>query len=336
MEPIFFKQSLNTKAEEFKKYLPVNVNLAYKTLAPYIVLCEDRYLAPILGERLLPTLADYYADKTSDTDNSHTDNTYYDKAIEYIQFAMVRLAYYSGYDVLSVQMSDTGASSKVDSEHRLYRYQEENIKKSLRNEGFNHLDMLVRYIEDNIDQFADFTASEYCSSNIRSLVPNLKTFQSIYNIDNSLLVFHKMRYYIKDVEMIDLPHAIGEATVSALMDAANNSPDWEYLRILLRQFVVYKAVAASITELHYLPTEKGMLFESSDAGGYKEQVVSEQELVMTAGRLTERAERYLAIAINYLNKHTDVFPDYSTFTGGNSSTSEVIRRDNTGKRTFLA
>jgi len=53
MTPKLFKAEYNIKAEEFKKFLPVNVNFSFRSIAPAISLCERKYLIPLLGEDFL-------------------------------------------------------------------------------------------------------------------------------------------------------------------------------------------------------------------------------------------------------------------------------------------
>ena len=66
MTPRLFRPEMNTKAEEFKQFLPVNVTCSFRSLAPAIALCERKYLLPILGETLLDRLSAYYLQETRD------------------------------------------------------------------------------------------------------------------------------------------------------------------------------------------------------------------------------------------------------------------------------
>ena len=115
MTPRLFKPENNTKAEEFKEFLPVNVTCSFRSLAPAIAQCEDKYLLPILGETLFSRLAAYYEGGTH-------DNELLEALLKRSQYAVVRLAYWQDYDLLSVSMSDKGAADNAG-EGRLYKYQ---------------------------------------------------------------------------------------------------------------------------------------------------------------------------------------------------------------------
>ena len=127
MTPRLFKPENNTKAEEFKEFLPVNVTCSFRSLAPAIAQCEDKYLLPILGETLFSRLAAYYEGGTH-------DNELLEALLKRSQYAVVRLAYWQDYDLLSVSMSDKGAADNAG-EGRLYKYQADALKKALKNGG---------------------------------------------------------------------------------------------------------------------------------------------------------------------------------------------------------
>ena len=327
MQPLFFKPELNNKAEEFKKYLPVNVNLNFKTLAPYIYVCEKKYIQPVLGTTLFNALTEYYAlDEALQTNEKHNH------LVELIQFALIRLAYYTGYDVLSVQLSDTGASAKVDKEQRLYRYQEENIKQSLKNEGFDTIDTIVDYVQTNIDNFTAFTQSDYYKGNIRSFIKSTADFDNIINIGRSHLVFQRMRQFINDVENIELRHFIGNDFVETLIDTTDTK--YDYILRYIKEFVVYRAFANGIIELHKLPTEKGLVFETQNNDGFRREPVDEHNVMRTADYYNRWSERYMAQIIDHLKKNINEYPE---FVGGNDyPTSDDVNRNNYNKHTFFA
>ena len=94
MTPRLFAPENNTKAEEFKQFLPVNVTCSFRSLAPAIAQCETKYLLPVLGEPLFERLAAYYEAGTHDSD-------LLELLLKRSQYAVVRLAYWQDYDLLS-------------------------------------------------------------------------------------------------------------------------------------------------------------------------------------------------------------------------------------------
>lgn len=347
MEPKLFKASFNERAEEFKLYLPVNINLRYETVASHIALCEETYIRPLLGNELFGRLVAFYDSETDVADNneetvsasgseSTTDEACEDKVLlEKVRFALVRLAIWKGYDIISANISDVGVSAEVDKENRLYRYQEENIKKSLKNEGFDYLDNVLEYLEENSGVFPEFASSGYMLDSKQTLIRNTRLFHDCYNIGGSRLVFLKMRQYIRDVELIELQHRVGVSFYQELLTADETEEKWKSILPYIRLYVVYSAVAAGIGELHKIPTDKGLLFETTTMEGVQETPVYRAQVQETRMNLLQKADQYLSAAIHTIKLHPDDYPDYIGF-AGDSPEDGIIRRDNTNKKTFLA
>lgn len=326
MEPIFFNEYMNSNAEQMKNFLPVNINLRFETVAPFLVDVEDIYIKPILGKTLTNKLSNYL--------ESNEPNELLDNIINCIRAAELRLAIWRGFDTITTMISDNGVASNVEKENRLFRYQEENIRKSLKTDGFNLLDKLLFMLEDNIAELPEFETSTYYTQTQNSLICSTKDFNECYNIDNSRLVYLRMKQYIRDVEQLELQHRIGEQFYNVLLQNKKNE---EFERVLkaFKLFVVYKAVANGAGELHKLPTEKGLIFEANKAEDVEMQPVSDKQLFDTRKLFDLKAEQYMDKAINILKENQTKYPAYFEF-AGNSPANGVINIENRNKKIFLA
>ncbi len=325
MEPKLFSSEYNTRADEFKQYLPVNVNLRYETVAPHLALCEDSFILPLLGADLFARMTDYLAgDPLLETECADS------ALINKVRFALIRLALWKGYDVIAANISDTGVSAEVDKENRLYRYQEENLKRSLKEEGFDALDAILEYIDDNAATF-----TEYTSPDDILLVNDTATFNAVYNIGGSRLTYLKMRQYVRDVELIQLQHRIGADFYQDLLACDESVSRYAKILPYIRDYVVYMAVAEGIGELHKMPTEKGLLFETASMDGVTVAPVERAQLSETRTQFAHKADQYLAAALNIIQSNAD---DYGNYTGfaGDSPADGVIRFDNQNRKIFMA
>ena len=298
MEPKLFTPQFNEHAEEFKKYLPVNINLRFETVASPLALCEETYLRPLLGKSLFNRMATYVDDNPT-LAGEDPDGTLIDKA----RFALIRLAIWKDYDIIAA--------------------------------GFNYLDSILEFLEENSKDFPEFSQSQYKLSNVQSLIRNTAQFQECYNIDNSRLVFLKMRDYIRDVELIELQHRIGHDFFNELLTADESDIKYGTILPAIRRYVVYSALAEGIGELHKLPTEKGLLFETTTMDGVQETPVYRAQIAETRARCAQRAEQYLATALHIIRNAPADFPAYVGF-AGDSPEDGVIHRDNTNRKIFLA
>lgn len=329
MTPQLFSRDLNLQAEEIKRYLPVNINLAFETVAPHLAIAEENYILPALGGRLFSRLSQYYA--------SHPlleDDTPEAELIGKVRFAEVRLAIWKGYDIINANISDTGVGTAVDKDNRLYRYQEENVKSTLRNEGFDYLDNILAYLDEHGDTFPEYAESEFAAAARRTLVSTTKQFNSCYNIGSSRLVFVKMLQYVRDVELLRLQQRIGAAFYGELLAADESEAKYAAILPDIRRFIVYAAVAEGIGELHKIPTDKGLVFESSDADGYASEPLERARLADTALQFARKADLYLDSAINRIKQNKDDYPLYTAF-AGDSPADGVIRIDNSKRKIFL-
>ena len=113
--------------------------------------------------------------------------------------------------------------------------------------------------------------------------------------------------------------------------------DIKYGTILpaIRHYVVYAALAEGIGELHKLPTEKGLLFETTTMDGVQETPVYRAQIMESRARFAERADQYLAAALYVIGNHPSIYQNYVNF-AGDSPEDGVIHRDNTNRKIFLA
>jgi hypothetical protein len=190
-------------------------------------------------------------------------------------------------------------------------------------------------LEEKSQDFPEFEHSQYKLSNVDSLIRNTAQFQQCYDIGGSRLVFLKMRDYIRDVELIELQHRIGHKFFEELLKADESKPKYADILRYIRMYVVYLSVAEGIGELHKLPTEKGLLFETSTMDGVQTTPVYRAQIMETRTRCAQRAEQYLAAALHILSEHPENYPEYAAF-AGNSPEDGVIHRDNTDRKIFLA
>lgn len=330
MEPKLFTPQFNEHAEEFKRYLPVNINLRFETVASPLALGEETYLRPLLGVELFNRMVTY-VENNPVLDDDSADCILIDKA----RFALIRLAIWKDYDIIAANISDTGVSAEVDKENRLFRYQEDNLKRTLKEEGFNYLDNILEFLEENSKEFSEFARSGYVLESSQSLIRNTRMFNTYYNIDNSRLVFLKMRHYIRDVELIELQHRIGVEFYQELLAADESLPKYDAILSYIRNYIVYASVAEGIGELHKLPTEKGLLFETTTMDGVQDSPVSRSQIAETRIRFAQRAEQYLATAIHHIKAHIAAYPSYAAF-AGDSPEDGIIHRDNTNRKIFFA
>ena len=329
MQPKLFKEQ--GTAEDFQKYLPVNVNTSFKTIAPYLGLAELNYIQPLLGVELFNSLVDKYIS------NSITGE--WEQLLDYVKYSQINLAYYTGWSVLSVSVSDSGASVKAKDNERLYRYQEEAILDTFKNNGFNIMDNVLDYLYANIETFKKFENSIFYKAQQHTLIPTTAVFNTIYNINNSRLVFLKMKHYIKLVEDVELMHHFGRDFVTELLSADGTDEKYSFIIENIRCYIVYLSLVKGIGELKKLPTEKGLIFENiadrSARDGFTKSPVPVAEVETTMQFCKATASGYLSTTIDYLKKHKEDFPKFTAWAGESESNPTIFIPNNDRKPVFF-
>lgn len=257
MNPTFFTASRNAHAEELRGFLPVNVNLDYGTIAPALFDAEQKYIMPLLGDDLADELADYYADEQHEADAAK------DKVIAALQAAVVRIAYYDSFDLLAVNLTDSGVQNP-NGEKAAYRYQADAAKETLARQAFGKLqdfyDVLVesglRTWEPEDDTNPKDTHSVFQDSN---------EFFAAISQPRDFRLFVKMKQTISITETVELAMSVGSAIASDIRNRAQRVTS-DVLR-LAQRFVAYKSLADSIMFLSAYITNDGATVRSISAEG---------------------------------------------------------------------
>ena len=198
---------------------------------------------------------------------------------------------------------------------------------------------MLEWCHRNLDQLPEFLQSPAYTDAKSLIVGTTKEFNDIFHIGGSRLVFLKMRHFVRTAQETELRHRLGRAFCEELLTADTNEE--RYARILpeVKKFTVFWSVADGIGELHRLPTEQGMVFETAQAASGSDTAVSvvpPQELEQMAAEYRRKAERYMASVISTLKAHIADYPAYRAFAGDNAPKNEVFRRDNTNRKIFFA
>ena len=330
MIPRFFKREKNlNKAEEIRQFLPVNVNTNFDNLASAIYMSENKYIMPLLGQKLFDEMVTFYNQSEHSGDHIKVK----EELLKLIQFSLIRIAYWQEFPVLSITLSDAGASDKAGENARLFKYQEENLKSSLKNTAFDVFDMILNICESNPEAFPHFSESPYMVNSAKTLIKKTSDFEKVFSINNSRLVFLKMRQYIQKIEQIDLIHKIGSEFFTELLTSSD--PEFSSVKELIQFYIVNAAIGEGITQLHQMPTERGMVFIRDNSSDVAQSAIIEYPQLMQTGKEhTQTAERYINDAISLMLKNPVKFKKFIDFHGVQKPNSQY--RDNNNKKTFLA
>lgn len=324
---------------EIKEHLPVSVANSFNKIKPYIESSERKFIKDLLGYKTYTELVKYYAAESSSGSygSSEEDRNAYKDLLALTQKALINLAYLHGYAILSVQVTNGGFSRvESDSVKGLYKYQEEELKELFKNDGFNGLDDLLEYLEENIEYFADFADSDNRLVNRKNIIPDTKTFNSIYDIGGSRLVFLLLKRFRQQTEDFIIKKVLGPVLYGFVKtELAKNEPHARVVALLpyLQKPVVYYSVGAGIEEIGLNVTDKMVYFESQQHTLFNSTVKTPaiaDQLALIKTKANRNGDKYLEDLKDFLIDNATTYPEYS----GQQGT--IFKRDNTNKKTYVA
>lgn len=318
---------------EIKEFLPVGAGNDFGRLKPHIENAENKYVKPLLGVAMYEELQEFYDMEYPAEPTEVQEAT--KVLLTKVQHAVIHLAYFVGFDFLNVQVSDAGFQ-RVESERTkgLYKSQEDNLKRYFSSAGFNGLDDVLVYIEENIAHFNEFKLAPNWTELKSSFLPTVKVTEAIpFNIHSSRLLFLAMKPHVAFIEDTDIRNALGAAIYDEVKaEMVKDAPSDRVKAILpyIRKPLVYLATALMMEESGAELGEKGLFFDGihPSTGGQntlKREAATEQRIAAMIARNRMIGNSYLDILKSYLKEN------WEEYVGGVTST---ITRDNTGKKTF--
>jgi hypothetical protein len=317
----------------FRLFVPAKGTLKIESLTPFINNVEDDIIKPLLGEDLYNRLDTYTESTGSLSDSAQEDEDKTAQLLYFAQKSVSNLALYFGFNLLSFQISEKGIQRIEDDTNKtLYKNQEYDTKNQLKTTGYNALDTLLSFLEENIEYFPEFEETETYTSLKSSIIKNTATLNKFYDIGNSRLVFVKLQRFIDRVILLEIKPILGETIYNEILtEIVKSSPAAKITALLpyVQAPVAYLAVANGIDELGYDITDRGVLVDkaSTYVMGMTPQQSDDDKVFKLARKAEAIAERYIEQLKMYLVSKAADFPSYSGQTGS------VIKRDNTDKKT---
>lgn len=321
--------------DEIKLYLPVSVATKFDTLRPILQVVGREFMRPVLGPDMYDELLEYYEELVPTEDDAELPMN---KLLKLAQSAEIHLAYWYGYDVLSVTISEGGARRmETDKQKGLYKYQEDNLKQYFKNAGFNGLDSMLEYLDgEDKDNFGKYQESDAALELKKLFIPKTDIFNTLYYIGSSRLVFMRMIPFMKIVEDQKIKPVLGTTNYDFIKsEMVKAEPDSKVAAILpyIQQPLVYFASAMLMQETGADLSDKGLVWE-----GTRSNSLNNKESGPTdAARVNALVSRNNGLGESYLNAlRAYLLTNSADWNGYASPASAAYNRDNAGKKIFVA
>lgn len=316
---------------EIKTFLPIGAGNDFNRLKPHIENAENKYIKPLLGTLMYDELQEFYDTEYPETPTEAQEAT--KTLLGKVQHALIHLVYFSGFDFLNVNVSDAGFTRTESTTMKgLFKYQEDNIKKYFSDAGFNGLDDVLVYLEENIEYFGEFKLADNWTVLKQSFLPTVKVVEEIpFNLHSSRLIFLALKPGVAFIEDTSIRKTLGETIYAEIKtEMAKDQPAAKVIAVLpyIRKPLIYLASAILMEETGAELGEKGLFFEKTDSTYLNTKIKApstEQRIAAMVARNRNIGNSYLEALKSYLDTNWE---EYSGQTGS------VFNRDNTGKKTF--
>jgi hypothetical protein len=317
---IFSKQKWDSGAE-IRPFVTVAYNTEFDIFEAPLRGAWDAFLMPLLGTDLAADITTIYGKPDAEVK---------EKQLLYLaQKANALLSMWYNFDEINTYISDSGMFRQESGDSKtLYKYQQQSLKDTWKNKGFNALDELLAYLEKESETFSNFAA---CPGNTlfkSAIVRNTSAVSEYYFINNSRLVFLRLLPHFRTVERTVIAprlKTVYSEMVTAL-SGANPAEKFVKLRDALVPVVVNYSVARLMKETGSL-TDRGLFFETFTQTDdmVTTSTVSDDRMMMQATMAEWDAVMYWGLVEMILK---------SDFQFTSSVSSRIPKRDNNNKKSF--
>ena len=332
---MLFSKSKNQKMEQIREIIPVSSSSDFDSVAPHILIAERDYLLPVMGKVMYENLLLFSQSEIPESPTPLQQKTR--ELLHLVQSAVINIAYWIGFDLLNAHITDGGFKRTESTTVKgLFKYQEENLKTYFRDNGFNGLDTMLGYLEDNISDFPMFAVSPSFTLFKSSFIPTTEIFNSIVFINRSRLTFLRMKPHIELIEETEIAPVLGPKAYAYLKsEMVKENPDPRITTILsyIRKPLAFLSSALLMEETAADLTDNGLYFTSiavSYNSNTERKPSSSDRIAILVSRNRSIGNSYLDQLRSYLATHSSEWSEVTPVSG------KLLRRDNANRKTFWA
>jgi hypothetical protein len=308
--------------DTIKEYMPASAALDFNRISPILPDAEQRVIDAI-GLPLYLALDSYLSALP------FVPNAKYNAVIKLLQSAISWIVLDIGFDILNSHLSNQGFH-RIENEQGkkpMFQRQELEMRATFRTGGANRIDMALAYLEANAADFAVWTASEAYTAMRSNFVWTTQQFQSILNINNSRLVFLRLRQTMQLVSDLHIRPLIGSALHEEVLNQiAGNTLSTANAALLpyIQKATVHKCMDYGNLELMANIEESGIYIMSNASNMQntaKKDPARDEILAAYMRRAAMNAQSYLKGLETFLLRNIETYPLYRD--------SEAYDRDGT-------
>lgn len=260
-------------SNEATEFFPVAISVDITLLSPKFPDVINKFIQPFLGKEQMALLETWYDNNKSEELNDNDEVIHsLEYLLPYVQRILVRFAIFMSVDELDLMLTNSGfvvtsnASVTPASTERVSKF-----KKSMEQAGWDAVELLLRFLEDNEAEYEAWATSTAYSKAVRGFVNAASEFDDKVMI--SRLDFHRYRLTMDRIEYEKIIPVISQDlydTIKAEILADDVSADNEVILPLIKNAIIFFTAAEEIDKKyegiakHYLTDVKKILNANPD------------------------------------------------------------------------
>lgn len=251
--------------EEIKVQVGINSTNTIDNVIMDIEDVEENYIIPVLGQPQYDELHEAYNTPTIEKPFNDRLQKLWKKVVK----ALVNLAYAQNIEIGQVQLTDRGIIKQGDS---AYQYQKLDVQKYFLKKGFNGLEAIILFLEENKVNYPLWLGnSKVYSITKQFFINTTDQFNSEYSIGRSRRTFMALWPSMKKAEAFYIEETIGiglfEVIKQYIKSGTEASADYDLLiEKFIRPALAHLTIYLAINELNLEITADGILINEIQAG----------------------------------------------------------------------
>lgn len=315
--------------EKASSVINVSHALSWSKVGPRLADCYHQFFYPIVGTDLMA-----YLTSLVKKENLSADETY---LLFFARKALANLTFYACFDEWSVRVTDQGFQrQESDTYKSLYKYQSDQLKQNYKNIGFNALEIVVTRISAMEEVKEMWQKCPAYVERKNHIVQTMEEVNRVYDIHSSVIIFLALLKDISMVEKIEVPALLGHKLSDTLFENIKKdeqkigSTTTEELRLRIGEIVSLMAVKRFVQRTGTI-TDRGVYY-----GTYRSEGGNPAQMEPATAEMLKITVAQIDCDVRQLTAALDGFVDANLSEFREGRQSNVLHRDNKGKKTFWA
>lgn len=327
---IFSKEKWNN-GKEISAFVPSSASLSFQKMESSLSSVQQMFLQPLVESTLMKRIENIYGNMDSADEKSR-------QLLSLAQRAVANLAFWHDFDALNLRISDQGFQRQGSEDWQsAYKYQEDRMRENFKSRGFNALDALLDFVEDNISDYPEYRETKCWTERRQAIVKSPKEVDRIVCIYGSHIVFMRLQAEFGTVEEYHLKPLLGDELYLKLRKWLSGIEDFpedagctlDAFRLVCADYVVRMSVVRLMKQTGSL-TDRGLYFLQVSSGSYDNKTMtpaSDRQIGDRIGMYEIDARRSAASLQTFIKNFM------GEYVGDETSTYNI--RDNTDHNAFF-